>query len=223
MKKLLLGCVILACTSLCFAQTAAVPFKFSTQAVLIPTPEGMVDEFGKNAEMTTNIAKQLEPAFQLLAVYETKEDVIRREKGGSGPPGFYTSVGSIKSLKDFDVAPDDFAVLVAKQIEPFPLELDPKNKELILTLNKAEKGLVGNPPVVFGWFDKQPDSFSAMMLVGWKLVGVPVTAGLVISYVHVKKRVVYLRTFRIVNDMNDVVTLADFVKKWSAEIKAANK
>ncbi len=77
--------------------------------------------------------------------------------------------------------------------------------------------------MVFGWFDKQPDSFSAMMLAGLKLVGVPVTAGLVISYVYVKKRVVYLRTFRIVNDMNDVVTLTNFTKKWSAQIKAANE
>lgn len=222
MKKTFLVCLILAWSGVCFGQTA-VPFKFGTRTIQIPTPEGMVDEFGKNSEMTTNIGKQLAPAFQLLAVYEMKEDVIRREKGASGPSGFYASVGSITALKDFDVAPDDFATLVARQKEPFPLEFDPKNKELILTLNKAEKGLVGNPPIVFGWFDNQADSFSAMMLIGWKLVGVPVTAGMVISYIHLKDRVVYLRTFRIVNDMNDATTLVDFVKKWTAQIKTANK
>jgi len=223
MKRVVFGGIILVCAVASAAQTAAPVFKFGSQSIVIPTPDGMVNEFGQNAEMTTNLKSQMEPYFGLLAVYETTDDVARRQMGASGPPGFYTTVATVKAFKDSDISPDTFSEVKTEQAKPFTMELDPKSKQMLATLERVEKGTLGNPPIVFGWFDSQPDSFSAMMLMSWKLVGVPVAGAIVASFIHVKKRVVYIRTFRIVNNMSEVASLTNFVKKWSEQIKAANK
>jgi hypothetical protein len=46
-----------------------------------------------------------------------------------------------------------------------------------------------------------------MVLGGTQFVGVPIAAATTLSFVLVKKRIVYLILFRIVNDMNEVIAL----------------
>ena len=223
MNKLFLCCLILASCSFCFAQTGPVPFKFGTQVILIPAPTGFANEFGKDLVLTAKLKATMEANNELLAIYVTNDDIARRKRGASGPPGFYIAVISMKNVQNTDITAEDFKALAEREGRSFPLEVDPKNKEIAATVDSVVNGKTGQKPVVLGWFDKQPDSFGAMLIGGTQFVGVPIAAASAYSYILVRKRIVYVIAFRIVNDVTEVVTYADFIKKWSSQIKAANK
>lgn len=85
----------------------------------------------------------------------------------------------------------------------------------------ADIGMVR--PVNLGFFEKQPNLSSVMMMSPIIKDGKQIPMLGVMSHVVVNKRLLYISIYKELTADEDAIILRDFTKKWTAAIIAANK
>jgi hypothetical protein len=220
----LLPLFIVLLTSITFAQNGTYDtIRVGTIDIVIPAPEGMVNDYGKNAALKTHFDSGMEPGNTALAAFVPAELDKRYEAGSKFSPAdlsFYTSVFEPQSVANVDVTPQLFEGFIARVKQQFPDSIEPLTPAILSRI--AEVGPSGKP-MNLGNFNNTADRFSVAVLMSGQHGRNIVTAGTTLSYVLVRKRLLYLTVFKQIKKDTDLQSLLDYTQKWTAAIVAANK
>ena len=242
MKHLSIACaalaVVLLTSVVAVSQTAktVTVFQLGDQEAKIPTPAGFEEAASQFENIKHHFTITEDPGNDMLGVYLTAADCNKLRAGEFGPFNFYTKVSVRRTVRAEDYSAERFANLVATFRKSGAQVLDINGTVMknaterlgtgLSELNKQETKVDLGQPVNLGEFDTRPNIYSVMLLVNFKTkigdneVSTPILGGL--SFVRVKRRMIYVYTYRKYESKTDAVILRDFTRKWIGQILAAN-
>jgi len=207
-------------------------FDLGGRAIVVPAPQGFANGLGRFEKFSMVMNATEGPNLDILAAHApvSKTEELMR---GSVSLDLYTKVSVLKSLRTMDVTPENFATVVAEVEKNFTSFIDPNGptiKGAVASANAKlkeqtgeEAGLDLSQPKSLGFFDKQPQIFSAMVMMNVAVNGGHKTMLSSLSYLLINKRLVYAYVFKELTSEEDVKTLQVFTRKWTSAIVAANK
>jgi hypothetical protein len=206
-------------------------FRVGVQTIHIPWPEGFVNGYPRLPELAGHMKALGDPESRILTVHLTREIAAKIEKGERVERlDFYATISVQKAINDIDVTPAMFAEFTSSLQRDFETAVDANLPTAVEAARKALSERWGRPadigmvrPVNLGFFDKQPNLSSVMMLSPILIDGKQIPMLSVMSHVVVNKRLLYISIFKELTVDGDAVALRDFTKKWTAAIIAANK
>jgi hypothetical protein len=78
-------------------------------------------------------------------------------------------------------------------------------------------------PKNLGFFQKEPNLFSGMIMSNIEVMERKRTMLSSVSLLNINKRLVFVYGYKVFSTEADIVALRDFTKRWTAAILAANK
>ncbi len=206
-------------------------FRVGVQTIHIPSPDGFVNGYPRIPELAGHTKALADPQTRTLTVYLTPAIAAKIEEGEPVERlGFHATIYVHKAINDTDVTPEMFKEFVLGLEKDFETAVDANLTKSVEAARKALSERWGRPadiglarPVNLGFFDKQPNVSSVMMMSILSKDGVPIPMLAVMSHVVVNKRLLYINIYKELNADEDAVALRDFTKKWTAAIIAANK
>jgi len=232
---LILACALVFVLSAAGQKPADAPsdrFNLGGRTVIVPAPEGFANGL-RLIERFSAIANATEGAdLDTLAAHVPISSLLDLMSGAAALD-LYTKVSVAKKARSIDLTPAQFNGVVATVQKNFSSYIDPKNPSFKKTIETAstrlkerlgtETSLELSQPQNLGFFDKKPGVFSGMLMMSVHVNDVSQTMLGSVSYVLVNKRLIYVYGFKPLKSDEDVTTLQNFIKKWTAAIIAANR
>ena len=231
----LLLCV-LASTCLVTAQKADASsdsYQMGSRSLRIPAPERFVEITSQFPFVSQRIRSTEDPKNETLAVHVPASFVPKLKMSEAIDLEFYTKISVNRQIKGIDVAPAEYAAVIATLEKQFGTYIDPKGSVMKNVESNSRKGLsdvYGEPTEVsingvtnLGFFEKTRNVFSGMMLVNLEVGGRKMTTLGTFSVLHVNQRIVFVYVYKMSPTDSDTAMITDFTKKWTARIVAANK
>jgi hypothetical protein len=232
MKHILIfAFVLLAGAGMIWGQTSD-KYQFGDRRITIPAPDGFTNVVGRFAHVTKRMNATESPGNDLLAVHVPETFVPKLQASEEIDLEFYTKASAINRIRAADVSAELYKAVVADLEKNFNTYLDPNGPVMTGVEKNSEKGLaaIGNETKVemagtknLGFFEKTPQVFSAMMQLNLVMYGRRLTTLGTLSAMHIKGRFITVATYKMNPTDRDAKMLADFAKKWTAKIIAANK
>ena len=201
--------------------------KIGTVDILVPPPEGMVDQYNRTPGLKNFVDAGMQPGNVAMAAYVTGAVSKQLNAGGKFNPADlnpYANIFEPQSVRDMEFTPDLFDAFVARTRQQFPDTVDPLTPAIFTHI--AEKGSGSASPVTnVGNFNRSANTFSIVILTvsTTRDQSSVVTLASTLSYVMVKKRMIYINVVRKIHQLTELQPLMDFTKKWTAAIADANK
>jgi hypothetical protein len=233
LKKCTYLVLAIICFSTALTAQSSNSYKLGTRTVIISPPKDFVDVVPRFERIAARFIATESPGNEVLAVHVPETYVSRLEKLEEPAFDFYTKVSVSKRLKEIDCTRANFSDAVSQVRKSFDSYLNPKGQFLLSIVKNANKGLtehLGQDPELkigetknLGYFDSQPDIFSAMILMKVEAFGKPISLLGTLSLIRVNNRMIYVYAYRKLETENDAEILRDFTKKWTSEIMESNK
>lgn len=206
-------------------------FLVGSQTIRVPSPDGFVNGYPRIPELAGHMKALSDPDSRILTVHLTRELAAKIEKGEPVERlGFYATISVQKGMNDTDVTPAMFAEFIAALQRDFETAVDANMPTSVEAARKALSERWGRPadigmvrPVNLGFFDRQANLSSVMMLSPILKDGKQIPMLGVMSHVVVNKRLLYISIYKELTADEDAMSLRDFTKKWTAAIISANK
>jgi hypothetical protein len=201
--------------------------KIGTVDIVVPPPEGMVDQYNRTAGLKNFVDAGMQPGNVAMAAYVTDAVAKRLNAGGKFNPAElnpYANIFEPQSVRDMEFTPELFDAFVARTRQQFPDAVDPLTPAILAHI--AEKGSGSASPVTnVGNFNRSANTFSVVILTVTtsRDQSSIVTLASTLSYVMVKKRMIYVDVVRKIHQLTELQPLMDFTKKWTAAIADVNK
>jgi len=203
------------------------------RSVRIPSPEGFTEVLSRFKRFSQRFTGTESPQLEMLAVHIPDELIPVIAKRLDPDLDLFTKVSVSTSAKAIDMTPETFAAVATTLEKNFDKYLEP-NGTVMAEMNKnADKGLdrywkqeTGtniSEPKTLGFFQKQPDLFSAMMMSHLEVLGQKRTMLSSISLLDINRRLVFVYAYKVFKSEGDLAALRDFTNKWTASILAANR
>ena len=196
--------------------------------VRIPAPDRFTDTMLLFPRIAGRLIASESPLNEVLAVHVT-DDILPQLRNGDEPDlPFFTKVSVLKQLRSADVEPDFQAIKTEfEKQSPGMLQsvVSSGEKGAGERLSKhwgGETNLKIGETRSLGYFDKQPESISALFVMNLEIFDRKMVILGSMSLVHVNKRLLYVYVFRIPTSDNDQNIVTNFTKAWTAKLIAAN-
>ncbi|MEP6847293.1 MAG: hypothetical protein ABI999_00440 [Acidobacteriota bacterium] len=207
-------------------------FDVGGRTIAIPPPEGFVD--GLKFERYAAVIAAAESASLYTLVSHVEIAIAKRiEKGGSKPLDLYTKVSIAKDSKQIDQTPEIFSATVATLEKNFDTYIDPDGSTIRSIVKEVDRGLTNeygkqanvsiSQPRRLGFFEKNEQVFSAIMINQVKAFDRQKTMLVSISLIRVGRRLLYAYVYKAYRSESDVQLVTETTKKWTQAIVAANK
>lgn len=208
-------------------------YRLGTRRVTIPPPGGFAEALSQS-ELLSNLLQATEdPKNELLAAHLPVEVLSRLKNKEPTEFNFYTKVSVSKLAKTHDVTEKEFADLILYFESTSPPVLDingPVMKSAVQRLRRGLSSVSGTEvpmelgqPQTLGSFEKTGDVYSFMLLMPLKIAAgeTPLLCG--VSIVKVKRRMLFVYTYRKFTSEKDAEVLRIFTREWVRQILAANR
>ncbi len=237
MKNLLIFIFLsLVLASALFAQSpsaAADTYQLGDRKVRIPAPDGFAEITSQFTKVAARSRATEDPGNEMIAMHVPDTFIAKLKISEEIDLGFYTKVSIYKQAKAVDLTPDVYSGVVAEIEKQFGSFIDPNGPIMKSVEKNSGKGLtelLGKETTVnisgstnLGFFEKSEKVFSGMALVNLEVYGRKVSVLGTLSILNVNRRLVFVYAYKTDPGADDVRTLRDFTKNWTANITAANK
>ena len=213
------------------AQADANAFQLGARTVKIPPPEGFTNVFSDRVAGRFTAIE--DSANEALSVHVPDGMVARLKASPDMDLTLYSKVSVFKALKTVDTTPEMFAELATSVEKSVGDYLDPNGATVKRAKENSETGLseyLGTKtkveltgPKNLGFFDKQSNVLSDLILMNVDISGTKYTILFTVSYLNVNSRLIYVYTYKVLTGANDDEMLRALTKKWTTAILAANK
>jgi hypothetical protein len=183
----------------------------------------MVNEYGKNAALKAHVDKGMEAGNAALAAYVSVDVAKRLRAGTKFTPAlvsWYANIFEPQSVANTEFTPEIFEAFVKRIEQQFPGNIDPMTPAIWSRV--AEAGPSGKA-INLGNFNKTANTFSVGIWISGQNGLNIYNASTTLSYVMVKKRMLYITIFKQVKKDTDLQSLLDLTRMWTAAIVEANR
>jgi len=212
---------------------AAESFDIGGRSIRVPAPDGFTGVLTRYKHFARRFTGTESPELEMLAVHVPDALIPLIAKRVDPDLDLFTKVSVSRSAKAIDMTPETFAAIVASLEKNFDTYLDPNGPIVAEMIKNAGKGLdkywkqeTGtkiSQPKNLGFFQKEPNLFSGMIMSNIEVMERKRTMLSSVSLLNINKRLVFVYVYKVFSTEADIVTLRDFTKKWTAAILAANK
>ena len=213
--------------------SAAQSFDIDGRSIRLPAPEGFTEVLAKYKHFAPRFTWTESPELEMLAVHVPDRLIPLIAKRMDPDLDLFTKVSVSRSAKAIDMTPESFGDIVANLEKNFDTYLDPNGAIVAEMVKNADKGLdkywkqeTGtkiSQPKNLGFFQKEPNLFSGMIMSNVEVMERKRTMLSSVSLINLNKRLVFVYAYKVFSTEADIVTLRDFTKRWTAAILAANK
>lgn len=207
--------------------------QLGARKLTLPPPDGFVEVLNRYKGVTDRLKATEDPGNEILSIAVPESFTKNLDVSQDIDLEFYTKISVSKSSKATDTSPEFYAAVVKEMEKNFSTYFSPdsavmkdmeKNSSKGLTELLGEKVTVnvgGTTPL--GFFEKTDNVFSSMLLVNLEVYGRKLAILGTLSLVRVNQKLIFVYTYKMSPKAEDVKTLGDFAKKWTAKILTANK
>jgi hypothetical protein len=203
------------------------------QKVRIPAPDGFVEISSEFKFAIARLRAAEDPVNDLAAVHVPETFVPQLRINEDIDLDLFTKILVSKQTRGLDLTPELFAAVVAGLENNFSKDLDPDGELMKHAEKNSGKGLTkfrGTETPVdisgtknLGFFQKTDQVFSGMMGMTLEVYGRKIPMLCTLSFVKVKKRLLFAYAYKLYPAENDVAMLIGLTKNWTAKIVETNK
>ena len=207
-------------------------YEMGSRTLRLPGPERFVEISSQFPFVSQRLRSTEDPKNEALAIHVPESFVPKLKISEAIDLEFYTKISVNRQIKSIDVAPSDYAAVIATLEKQCGTYIDPKGSVMQNVESNSRKGLsdvYSEPTQVsingvtnLGFFEKTRNVFSGMMLVNLEVGGRKMTTLGTFSVLHVNQRIVFVYVYKMRPTDSDTAMITDFTKKWTARIVAAN-
>jgi len=215
------------------ANSAGQSFDIAGRSIRLPAPEGFTEVLAKYKHFAPRFTGTESPELEMLAVHVPDALIPLIAKRGDPDLDLFTKVSVSRSAKAIDMTPESFGDIVSSLEKNFDTYLDPNGPIVAAMIKNADKGLDKywkqetetkiSQPKNLGFFQKEPNLFSGMIMSNIEVMERKRTMLSSVSLLNINKRLVFVYGYKVFSTEADIVALRDFTKRWTAAILAANK
>ena len=235
MKSTLLLCafaLVFACTISTLAQNRSDRFRLGSRTVRIPAPEGFTDVLLRFERVAGRLMATEDPGNEPLATHFPVSVIPQFEINQDHDLEFYTKVSVSKRAKTLDLTPEafwqiqssvdrDIGVLFgADGILRNRIEGNTGKGLSVLWDNQTSVRI--DQPLNLGVFDRGERVISSMVFLKYEVNAKKCSMLATMSFLSVNQRLLFVYAYKTNWVKEDIETLREFTKKWTAAIIAAN-
>lgn len=185
--------------------------------VMLPAPAGFEDMFATSDDIKRRFPSTL--TQDTLAVH-VPSDVAATFRPGQAL-SYYTLVRVLKEVRAVDVTAAEFKELAAALSKKKLFSM--KEAQDYIAAAERRTGMALGTPTELGVVGRTPQSVSVMSLIPLSKGPQQVTRVTVMAAVYIRRRLIYLNSFRDLATVDDIKILQDFSGRWVEAVIAANK
>ena len=208
-------------------------YQLGTKQVRVPVPEGFINSATRYDRVVERLYLSEDPRNETIASFVHQSLIPKLDLNQNVDIPLYAKFSVVRSVMAVDCSPENFAqtVKVSKSLNAVFLDPDSKlhkDQEASLSKNLGEVwGTDKQARLVdqkdLGYFQDANGLFSALSATNLQVDGKTFPMVYSTSLVLVNKRLLLLTVYRMGSTKEDVDTIIDVTKKWTAAVIEANK